>query len=146
VQTIFHRMEKRTLAAAYKFYLQKDLENAHSAMTDTRATYEVLQAQLDRYEGAVFEESGKVIVPIVNEINQLSEFSSFDRNVDYAGRIVYDDNGVETINFGKHKGKSVEKLLKEEPSYYNWIMNGEFPLYTKKVLTEIKLRAMNQKL
>lgn len=146
VQTIFHRMEKRTLAAAYKFYLQKDLENAHSAMTDTRATYDVLKAQLDRYEGATFEEAGKVTVPIVNEINQLSEFSSFDRNVDYAGRIVYDDNNVEIINFGKHKGKSVEKLMAEEPSYYNWIMNGEFPLYTKKVLTEIRLRALNRKL
>lgn len=146
VQTIFHRMEKRTLAAACKFYLQKELENAHSAMVDTRATYEVLQAQLDRYEGATFEEGGKVSVPIVNEISQLSVFSSFDRNVDYAGRIVYDEQGVEVINFGKHKGKPVEKVLADEPSYYNWIMNGEFPLYTKKVLTAIKLRTLNRKL
>jgi len=145
VQTIFHRMEKRTLAAAYKFYLQKELENAHSAMIDTRATYEVLQAQLERYEGAAFEEGGKITVPIVNEISQLSAFSSFDRNVDYAGRIVYDEQGIETINFGKHKGKSVERVLTDEPSYYNWMMNGEFPLYTKKVLTGIKLRAMNRK-
>ena len=145
VQTIFHRMEKRTLAAAYKFYLQKELENAHSAMIDTKATYEVLKAQLERYEGATFEEGGKVSVPIVNEISQLSSFSSFDRNVDYAGRIVYDEQGVEVINFGKHKGKPVEKLLAEEPSYYNWMMNGEFPLYTKKVLTAIKLRSLNRK-
>lgn len=144
VQTIFHRMEKRTLAAAYKFYLQKELENAHSAMIDTKATYEVLQAQLDRYEGATFEEGGKVSVPIVNEIGQLSAFSSFDRNVDYAGRIVLNDQGVEVINFGKHKGKPVEKVLAEEPSYYYWMMNGEFPLYTKKVLTGIKLRSMNK--
>lgn len=146
VQTIFHRMEKRTLAAACKFYLQKDLDNAHSAMADTKATYEVLQAQLDRYEGAQFEEGGKVSVPIVNEIGQLSSFSSFDRNVDYAGRIVYDENNVEVINFGKHKGKPVEKVLAEEPSYYNWMMNGEFPLYTKKVLTSIRLRSMNRKI
>ncbi len=146
VQTIFHRMEKRTLAAAYKFYLQKELENAHSAMIDTKATYEVLQAQLDRYEGATFEEGGKISVPIVNEISQLSVFSSFDRNVDYAGRIVFDEQGVEVINFGKHKGKPVEKVLAEEPSYYNWMMNGEFPLYTKRVLTGIKLRSLNRKL
>jgi DNA polymerase-3 subunit epsilon len=137
VQTIFHRMEKRTLAAACKFYLQKDLNNAHSAMADTKATYEVLQAQLDRYDGASFEEGGKVSVPIVNEIGQLSA---------YAGRIVFDENNVEVINFGKHKGKPVEKVLAEEPSYYSWMMNGEFPLYTKKVLTAIKLRAMNKRI
>lgn len=146
VQTIFHKMEKRTLAAACKFYLQKDHENAHSAMADTRATYEILQAQLERYDGAPFEEGGKVTVPVVNEINQLAAFSSFDRNVDYAGRIVLDDQGVEIINFGKHKGKPVEKVLVEEPSYYNWMMNGEFPLYTKKVLTAIRLRSLNRKL
>jgi DNA polymerase-3 subunit epsilon len=82
----------------------------------------------------------------VNEINQLSAFSSFDKNVDYAGRIVYDEQGVEVINFGKHKGKAVEKVLADEPSYYNWMMNGEFPLYTKKVLTAIRLRSLNRKL
>jgi DNA polymerase-3 subunit epsilon len=146
VQTIFHRMEKRTLAAAYKFYLQKELEDAHSAMIDTKATYEVLQAQLERYIDTPFEEGGKVSVPIVNDLDQLSAFSSFDKNVDYAGRIIYDEKGVEIINFGKHKGKSVEKVLADEPSYYTWMMNGEFPLYTKKVLTNIRLRALNKKL
>ncbi len=146
VQTIFHRMEKRTLAAAYKFYLEKELANAHSAMVDTRATYDVLRAQLDRYDGIEFEENGKKSFPVVNDIDQLSAFSSFDRNVDYAGRIILNEKGVEVINFGKHKGKPVEQVLREEPAYYSWMMNGEFPLYTKKVLTSIKLRGLNNKL
>ncbi len=146
VQVIFHKMEKRTLAAAYKFYLYKDLENAHSAMADTKAAYEVLQAQIDRYEGVILEDGGKKIVPVTNNIESLSSFSCYDKNVDFAGRIVYDDNGVEIFNFGKHKGKPVEKILKEEPGYYGWMMQGEFPLYTKKVLTAIKLKEMNRKL
>jgi len=141
VQAIFHKMEKRTLAAAYKFYCQKPLEDAHSAMADTKATYEVLKAQLDVYLDEEYEDAqGKVTKPIVNEINALSEFSAYDTNVDFVGRIVYDENGVETINFGKNKGIPVEKVLREQPGYYSWIMNNEFPLYTKKVLTAIKLR------
>jgi DNA polymerase-3 subunit epsilon len=132
VQTIFHKMEKRTLEAAYKFYCEKDLEGAHSAEVDTLATYEVLKAQLDRYPD------------LENDINFLSEFSSHNQNVDFAGRIVYDENGVEVFNFGKHKSKSVEAIFAQEPSYYAWMMNGDFPLYTKKILTNIYVR-MKQK-
>lgn len=141
VQAIFHKMEKRTLTAAYKFYCQQELEGAHSAMVDTKATYEVLKAQLDLYQNTEYEENnGRVSKPIQNDVVSLSEFSSYDRNVDFIGRIVYDENGVEVFNFGKNKGIPVEKVLREQPGYFGWIMNGEFPLYTKKVLTAIKLR------
>lgn len=145
VQAIFHKMEKRTLVAAYKLYCNKELIDAHSAMADTKATYEVLKAQLDQYQGVEYEDNkGVKSKPIENDIEKLSQFSSYDRNVDFLGRIVYDENGVEVFNFGKNKGVPVEKVLKEQPGYYGWIMNGEFPLYTKKVLTAIKLRALNQ--
>lgn len=145
VQAIFHKMEKRTLAAAYKFYCNADLVDAHSAMADTRATYEVLKAQLDVYKDAVFEDGkGIKTVPIVNDVDKLSEFSSYDRNVDFVGRIVYDDNGVEVFNFGKNKGVPVEKVFKEQPGYYGWMMDSEFPLYTKKVLTKLRLKMMNK--
>jgi len=145
IQAIFHKMEKRTLTAAYKLYCNKELEDAHSAMVDTKATYEVLKAQLERYEAAEYEDSqGRKSVPIINDVEKLSEFSCFDRNVDFMGRIVYDENNVEVFNFGKNKGMPVEKVLKEQPGYYGWIMNGDFPLYTKKVLTAIKLRAFNK--
>ena len=132
VQNIFYKMEPRTLTAAYRFYCNKTLEDAHSAEADTHATYEILKSQLDRYE------------ELENDMNQLAEFSSQTRNVDFAGRIVLDENGVEVFNFGKHSGKPVEEVLKNEPSYFNWMMNGEFPLYTKKVMTEIKLRQMKK--
>jgi len=138
-------MEKRTLAAAYKFYLLQDLENAHSAMADTKATYEILKAQLERYEGVEYEDHGKKSVPVVNSIDALASFSAFDKSVDFAGRIVYDEKGVEVFNFGKHKGKPVEQVLRSEPGYYSWMMQGEFPLYTKKVLTAIKLKDLNRK-
>lgn len=128
VQTIFHKMEKRTLEAAYKFYCSKDLDDAHTAEADTLATFEVLMAQLDRYP------------ELENDINFLSEFSTHNQNADFAGRIIYDENGVEVFNFGKHKGKPVEAVLEKEPNYYAWMMNGDFPLYTKKVLTNIYLR------
>lgn len=145
VQAIFHKMEKRTLSAAYLLYCEKVLEDAHSAMADTKATYEVLKAQLDRYQTTEYEDvTGKKSIPIVNDMDKLSEFSSYDRNVDFLGRIVYDENGVEIFNFGKNKGMSVEKVLKEQPGYYGWILNGDFPLYTKKVLTAIKLRMFNK--
>ena len=144
VQAIFHKMEKRTLAAAFKFYCQKELVDAHSAMADTRATYEVLKAQLDTYENTEYEDKkGKKTKPIVNDINQLCDFSSYNKNVDFVGRIIYNDDGVEVFNFGKNKGIPVEKVLEEQPGYYGWIMNSEFPLYTKKVLTQIRLRMMN---
>lgn len=127
VQVIFHKMEQRTLSAAMKFYCGKELEGAHSADADTRATYEVLQAQLDRYDG------------LQNDIAWLSEFSSHTRNVDFAGRIVYDDKGVEVFNFGKYKGIPVVEVLRRDPGYYSWIMQGDFSLNTKQVLTRIKL-------
>ena len=139
VQTIFHKMEKRTLAAAYKMYCNQEMENAHAAMCDTRATYEVLKAQLDRYENTEVEENGKKIVPVKNDIQALSEFSCFDRNVDFAGRIVYNKENVPVFNFGKNKGRSVIEVLEEQPGYYGWMIGGDFPRYTKKVLTQIRL-------
>jgi len=145
VQAIFHKMEKRTLAAAYKFYCQKDLTDAHSALADTRATYEVLKSQLEMYDGVQYEDvKGNKSTPIVNDMEKLSEFSSYDQNVDFAGRIVYDEKGVEVFNFGKNKGVPVEKVLREQPGYFGWMMDGEFPLYTKKVLTRLRLRMMSK--
>ncbi len=132
VQVIFHKKEQRTLGAAYKFYCQRELENAHSAQADTAATYEILKAQLDRYPD------------LENDIEKLSAFSAFNNNADLAGRIVFNEQGVEIFNFGKHKGKPVELVLKEEPSYYSWMMNGDFPLNTKQVLTAIKLRSFGK--
>ncbi|MCM1031442.1 MAG: exonuclease domain-containing protein [Oscillibacter sp.] len=129
VQTIFHKMEQRTLSAAYRFYCDKSLEDAHTASADTAATYEVLKAQLERY-GDKLE----------NNIEFLSKFSTQNNTVDFAGFIVYNDKGEEVFNFGKNKGVPVEKVLREQPGYFSWIINSEFPLYTKKVLTEIKLR------
>lgn len=144
VQVIFHKMEQRTLSAAYKFYCNKDLENAHSSEADTRATYEVLKAQLDKYQGAEYKDhDGKISEPVINDVNQLSQFSAHTRNVDLVGRIVYNDKGVEVFNFGKYKGKSVTEVLNTDQGYYGWMMNGDFPLYTKKVLTAIKLKGFN---
>lgn len=128
VQTIFHKMEKRTLEAAYKFYCNKTLEAAHSAAADISATHEVLEAQLDRYP------------ELENDMAFLADFSKHNRNVDTAGRIVLNDKDVEVFNFGKYKGKAVEDVLKNDPGYYGWIMRGDFALHTKKVLSEIKLR------
>jgi DNA polymerase-3 subunit epsilon len=133
VQTIFHKMEKRTLEAAYKFYCGKDLTDAHSAEADTRATFEVLKAQLDHYS------------ELKNDVVFLSEFSSFNRNVDLAGRIIFNDKDEEVFNFGKYRGVKVTTVLEKDPGYYGWMMNGDFPLYTKKILTSIKLRQFNQK-
>ena len=131
-QVIFHKKEQRTLTAAYQFYCKRNLDGAHSSKADTAATYEVLKAQLDRYND------------LENDIEKLAEISSFNSNVDFAGRIILDEKGVEVFNFGKHKGKSVEFVFNEDPSYYSWMMNGDFPLYTKKVLTEIKLRSFGK--
>jgi len=128
VQVIFHKKEQRTLSAAYLFYCRKELEDAHSSKADTKATYEILKAQLDRYPD------------LENDVAKLSEFSSYNNNADFVGRIIYDEQGREVFNFGKYKGRLVEEVLKDDPAYYSWMMNGEFSLYTKKVLTEIKLR------
>ncbi len=131
VQTVFHKMEKRTLEAAYKFYCDKDLNNAHSAEADTNATYEVLKAQLEKYD------------ELENDMNFLAEFTSRKKSVDFAGFIIYNDKGDEVFSFGKHKGKKVEDVLEQEPGYFGWLLNADFPLYTKKVLTNIKLRKLN---
>jgi len=128
VQVIFFKKEQRTLSAAYQFYCDKSLKNAHSSKADTLATYEVLKAQLDRYPD------------LGNDIEKLSAFSAHNTSADFIGRIIFNENGVETFNFGKHKGKSVEEVFKDDPAYYSWMMNGDFPLYTKKIITEIKLR------
>lgn len=134
VQTIFHKMEQRTLSAAYKFYCDKTLEDAHTAEADTNATYEVLKAQIAKYE------------ELENNSKFLAEFSSRKKFADFAGFITYNKKGEECFSFGKHKGKRVEDILEEEPGYFGWLLNADFPLYTKKVLTAIKLRALNNKL
>lgn len=129
VQTIFHKKEQRTLVAAYKFYCGKDLgDEAHSAAGDTMATYEVLKAQLDRYED------------LPNDIEALSEFSSQNRNVDFMGRLIYDEQHREVINFGKYKGRLAEEVLRNDPGYYSWIMQGDFTKNTKDAFTRIRLR------
>lgn len=128
VQNIFHKMEKRTLVAAYKFYCHKELEGAHGANADTRATYEVLKAQLDRYS------------ELENDIASLAEFTTQRKTVDYAGFVQYNADNEEIYGFGKNKGKRVVDVMKEQPGYMNWVLGADFPLYTKKVLTEIKLR------
>ncbi len=130
VQVIYHKLEQRTLSAAYKFYCGKNLEDAHTAEADTRATYEVLKAQLDKYPEV-----------LENDVDFLSNYSSYSRNVDFAGRIVMNDNDVEVFNFGKYKGMPVEEVLLRDPGYYGWILNGDFTLNTKNVLTKIKLRS-----
>lgn len=129
VQVIYHKLEQRTLSAAYKFYCHKNLEDAHTAEADTRATYEVLQAQLDRYPDV-----------LKNDISFLADYSSFNRNVDCAGRMVYDDKGVEVFNFGKYKGVPVAEVLRKDPGYYSWILQGDFTLNTKQMLTRIRIR------
>ena len=129
VQVIYHKLEQRTLSAAYKFYCDKNLEDAHTAEADTRATYEVLKAQLDRYPEV-----------LENDIVFLSNYSSFNKNVDFAGRIVYNEQGVEVFNFGKYKGMPVAEILKKDIGYFGWLMQGEFTLNTKNVLTKIRLR------
>ena len=148
VQNIFHKMEQRTLKAAYRFYCDKDLENAHSAAADTLATYEVLKAQLDRYEGVDYADphGPKQKAPVVNDIALLSAFTANSQWADLVGHIGYDKQHREVFNFGKHKGKVVETIFAEEPSYYDWMMKADFPLSTKKVITEIWDRRRHAKL
>lgn len=138
VQNIFHQMEQRTLKAAYKFYCNQEIVNAHSAEADIKATYEVLLAQLDRYQDSTFEDKqGNVSKPVQNDVDALHKFTNMSNPVDFAGRMIYNENGEEVINFGKHKGKVVEQIFDTEPSYYAWMKQGDFPLYTKKKLDEI---------
>ncbi|HWZ14761.1 MAG TPA: exonuclease domain-containing protein [Mucilaginibacter sp.] len=141
VQNIFHQMEQRTLKAAYQFYCDKQIINAHSAEADTRATMEVLLAQIERYEKTEWEDKkGNRSFPVVNDVEGLHKFTNLSRPVDFAGRMVFNEQGQETFNFGKHKGKSVEEVFRIEPSYYSWMMQGDFPLYTKRKLEEIYTR------
>lgn len=129
VQNIYHKLERRTLIAAYRYYCGKELENAHSALADTRATYEVLMAQLDKYPN-----------DLKNDVSFLSEFSRMTNNVDYAGRLVYNDKGEEVINFGKYKGKLVKDVLNSDPGYYGWVQQADFSLNTKYVFTQLRLK------
>lgn len=132
VQNIFHQMEQRTLKAAYKFYCGKDIINAHSAEADIKATYEVLLAQIEKYEGKDWEsKKGEITQPVKNDVEALHIFTNLNKPVDFAGRMVYNDDDQPVFNFGKHKGKTVFQVFDEEPSYYAWMMNGDFPLYTK---------------
>lgn len=134
VQNIYHKLERRTLVAAYLYYCGKDLENAHSALADTRATLEVLEAQLDKYPA-----------DLQNDVKFLADYSKMNNNVDFAGRIIRDEKGVEVFNFGKHKGRPVlDVLLRLDPSYYSWMMQGDFAQNTKQVLTKIYLSAKNK--
>lgn len=145
VQNIFHQMEQRTLKAAYQFYCNKQIVNAHSAEADTRATMEVLLAQIERYAEVEWEDKkGNKSIPVVNDVAALHKFTNLHRPVDFAGRLAYNDAGEEVFNFGKHKGKKVEDVFNIEPSYYSWMMQGDFPLYTKRKLEEIYAR-MNAK-
>jgi len=132
VQVIFHKMEQRTLSAAYKFYCDKNLENAHSAEADTRATYEILMAQLDRYS------------ELENSTNFLSNFTYYTKNLDFACRIIENEKGEIVFNFGKYKGMKVLDVFNIDPSYYSWIMNSDFALHTKKIITSLKLNAFNK--
>ena len=131
VQTIFHKMEQRNLTAALKFYCNKKLENAHSAMVDTQATYDVLMSQLDRYSD------------LEPSISFLSDFTTRRKNADFAGYIVFNKKDEECFSFGKHKGQTVENILDKEPGYFGWLLKSDFPLYTKKILTQIRMRKSN---
>jgi len=145
VKNIFHKMEQRTLSAAYKFYCSQELSNAHSAEADTTATYEVLKAQIERYEKTPHEDkNGKIFYPIKNDLQALHDFSMMHNNVDLVGHIIYNDQNVEIFNFGKYKNEPVEKIFQKEPQYYDWMMKADFPASTKQIITAIKLRGFNK--
>lgn len=143
-QKIFHMMEPRTLSAAYRFYCNKDLDNAHSAEADTLATFEVLNAQMQRYENKeVVDDKGNKTIPIVNDMTALHKLT-ISKNVDLAGRMVYNDKGEALFNFGKYKDKLVTDVLQKDPAYYGWIMDNDFALDTKRKLTELKLNMLKK--
>ena len=146
VMNIFMKMEPRTLKGAYRFFCHAELEGAHGAGADTKATYEVLKAMLDRYQGVDYEDSkGVKSQGPVNDMKALSQFSAHHQNADLSGQIIYDAEGKEVFQFGKHKGKRVEDVFRVEPSYYAWMMNSDFPRYTKKLITKIKLEMGGKK-
>jgi len=134
VQNIFHKMEQRTLSAAYQFYCGKSLDNAHSSKADTLATFEVLESQIEKYDD------------LENNVSFLSDFSKRGKNVDLAGFIKYNEDNIPCFSFGKHKGKTVDYVLENESGYFGWLLNADFPMYTKKVLTQIRLNKLNNKL
>lgn len=141
VQNIFHKMEPRNLAAAVRFYLGRELEGAHAAINDTRATYEILKAQVQRYQGVPYKDKeGRQTCPVENNVDALADFSCVHKTADLAGFILYDEKGQEVFGFGKYKGMRVSDILAKEPSYYDWVQKSDFPLYTKQVLTDIRLR------
>jgi DNA polymerase-3 subunit epsilon len=141
VQNIFHKMEPRTLRAAYKYYCGKELIDNHSAEADTRATYEVLKSQLEMYKDTPYTDpDGMVSTPVKNDMKALNDFSYFTRNVDLVGHIVFNDKQQEVFNFGKYKGRPVEEVFRREPAYFDWMMKSQFPLSTKRVIQAIKLR------
>jgi len=146
VQNIFHRMEPRHLRAAYKFYCGEELVNAHTAEADTLATFKILESQLSKYENTVMkDENEQDYIPIQNDVATLAAFSINDRHVDFAGHVIFDKNDVEVFNFGKHKGVPVEQVFLKEQSYYDWMMKSDFPLYTKKIITNIRQRMMGNR-
>jgi len=134
VQNIFHKMEQRTLSAAYQFYCGKSLDNAHTSKADTLATFEVLESQIEKYDD------------LENNVSFLSDFSKRGKNVDLAGFIKYNEDNIPCFSFGKHKGKTVDYVLENESGYFGWLLNADFPMYTKKVLTQIRLNKLNNKL
>jgi DNA polymerase-3 subunit epsilon len=147
IQNIFHRMEPRNLRAAYRFYCGETLLNAHSAEADTVATYKILEQQLERYENTTITgENDEEFIPIKNDITALAAFSSSNRNVDFAGHIIFNKEDVEIFNFGRYKGIPVEQVFTKEPSYYDWMMKADFPLYTKKIIHNIRIRMLSTKL
>ena len=146
VQNIFHYMEPRTLVAAYKFYCGKDHSNAHNAAADVEATFEVFCSQLEKYKEVEHTDAnGNKFFPVRNDMTAISELSTRSKNVDLAGRIVYNDLGQEVFNFGKYKDKSVADVFEKDPGYYGWIMQGDFPSYTKKIFTKIRLESKSHK-
>lgn len=139
VQNIFHKLERRTLAAGYRFYCGEFLNNAHNAMADTEATLAIFREQMDRYMGQTLQDDqGNNMVPFDNDVSSIHSFSRAQNNVDLMGRIVYNEDGKEVFNFGKYKGRTIADVLKQDPGYYSWMMRGDFPMYTKKVLKELK--------
>lgn len=139
VQVIFHIMEPRNLKAAYKFYCNKNLDGAHEALPDAMATYEIMEAMLDRYAGVQVDDGkGNITTPVVNDMDAIHALSERKKKVDIAGHIILNEHNKATFNFGKYKGQEVEEVFKKDSGYYSWMLNADFPLYTKKVLKDIK--------